>query len=82
MAGSRMSAARQMESRQACLLDKLVGSGKYRLRHGQAEGLGRLEDDHQLELGRLLERQRGWIRAFENKIDVTRCTAHHVRPID
>jgi hypothetical protein len=39
------------------LLDDLVGAGKDRWRHREAERLGRLEIDDQLEGGRLLDRQ-------------------------
>jgi hypothetical protein len=37
------------------LFDHLVGGGEQRLRHGQAERLGGLEVDHQLEARRLFE---------------------------
>jgi hypothetical protein len=36
--------------------DYLVGTGEQRLRHGEAERLGGIEVDDQLELGRLLNR--------------------------
>ena len=41
-------------------LDHLVCSQQEGLWHGQAEGLGGLEVDHQFELGRLLDRQIAW----------------------
>ena len=40
-------------------LDGLVGTRKQRLRHGEAEHLGGLQIDDQLEFGRLLDRQIG-----------------------
>src|SRR6267142_787496 len=48
------------------LLDHLVGSGEDRWRHGEAEGLGSLEIDDQLECRRLLDRQIGWPLALED----------------
>src|SRR3974390_770010 len=38
-------------------LDHLVGTQQDRLRHGEAERLGGLEIDHQLEFGRKFDRQ-------------------------
>jgi hypothetical protein len=40
-----------------CLLDHLIGSREERRRHAKAKGVGGLEVDHQLELGRLFDRQ-------------------------
>ena len=37
-------------------LDNLVGEGEDRWRYSQAERVGSLQVDHQLELGRLLDR--------------------------
>jgi hypothetical protein len=48
------------------LFDHLVGAGEQRLRHGEAEGLSGRQVDHQLELGRLLDRQVGGFGAFED----------------
>ena len=42
-----------------------------RRRHGEAERLGGLEIDHQLVLGRSLDRQIGRLLALEDAIDVS-----------
>jgi hypothetical protein len=42
------------------LLDHLIRAPQERRRDRQAERLGRLEVDHQLELRRLLDGQIGW----------------------
>jgi hypothetical protein len=41
------------------LFDHLIGAGKQRWRHSQTEGLGGLEVDDELELGRQFNRQVG-----------------------
>jgi hypothetical protein len=47
-------------------LDHLIGAGKDRWRDCQAEGLGGLEIDDQLECCRLLDRQIGGLGAVED----------------
>src|SRR5437870_754166 len=51
--------------------DDLIGASKDRLRYGEAECLGGLEIDDQLEFGRLLDWQVGRFGAFEDLSDVT-----------
>src|SRR5436190_504690 len=51
-------------------LDQLVGAGEDRWRDREAERPGRLEIDHQLEGGRLHDRQIGWLLALENPSDI------------
>src|SRR5262245_64215813 len=52
-----MASAYQLQpTRAEGLFDHLVGAGEQRLRHVEAERLGCLEVDHQLELGWLLDR--------------------------
>ena len=43
----------------------LVGAGEQRQRHRQGQAPWRFEIDHKFELGRLLDRQVGWLRALE-----------------
>src|SRR5207248_9640560 len=47
-------------------LDHLVRAGEDRERHGEAERLGGLEIDHQLEFGGLFDRQIGRLGALED----------------
>ena len=52
-------------------LDHLVGAHQQQGRHFDAERLGDLEIDHQLELGRLEDRKVCWPSTFENTPGVT-----------
>ncbi len=52
------------------LFDHLVGTGEHGRRHGEAEGLGGLEIDHQLVLCRRLHRKIGWLLSLEDTIDI------------
>src|SRR5262249_36171334 len=65
-------------------LNHLVGAGKQRLGNREAEGLGALEVDHQLELGGLLYRQIGRLGALQDLVDEHRRAPPYVvdvRPI-
>ena len=53
-----------------CSLDQLVCAGEQRLRNVQADRLGSLEVDHQLELGRELHRQIGDLGAAQKAVDI------------
>src|SRR5262249_49489539 len=53
-------------SKKQPLFDRLVGSKQKVRRNRQAERLGGFEVDHELELGRLHDRQVGGLLAFEN----------------
>src|SRR2546422_10998760 len=52
----------------------LVCSQQHRLRNREAERLGGLHVDHELELRRLLDREVGWLRALEDFVYVRRRT--------
>jgi len=49
--------------------DHLVGALQQRCRHFDAERLGGLEVYDQFELGRLLDRQVGWLRTLKNLVN-------------
>jgi hypothetical protein len=55
------------------LLDHLIGGRQQRFRDRDAERLGGLEVDHQFELGSPLDRQIGWLSAFENAPGIDAC---------
>src|SRR5262249_25756564 len=52
------------------LFDHLVGAGKHARRQIESERPRGLEVDHQLVLGRRLNRQLGWLLAFQDAVDV------------
>ena len=54
----------------AGLLDHLVGGHEQLVRHSEAEHPGGLGVDHQLELGRLHNRQIGGLGAFEDAASI------------
>src|SRR5712691_3077986 len=54
----------------AWLFDDLVGEREQRRRHGEAERLGRVGVDHQVELGGLHDRQVSGLLALENPADI------------
>src|SRR5262245_27412572 len=57
------------------LFDHLVSAGEDGRRHGEADGLGGLEIDHQLVLCRHLHRKIGWLLALEDAINIAGCGA-------
>src|SRR6476661_8258013 len=59
-------------------LDDLIRPLQERRRDRQAEGLGGLEVDDQLELGRLLYREVSRLRALEDLVDVQGNLPEHV----
>src|SRR5450755_3224778 len=64
-----MSQTCQFRKYQRRSFDDLVGTDHDRWRHRDVRGLGRLEIDDELKLGRLLDRDIGRLRAFENEVD-------------
>src|ERR1700687_4838976 len=66
------------------LFDHLVGAGEQCRWHNDAKRLCGLQIDHQLELGRLFDRQVGRLRTLENLVDEARSTTIYissVRPV-
>jgi hypothetical protein len=57
---------RRCQRSRAASFDDFVGADEDRLWHGEAERLGGLEIDNQLECGRLLDRQIGALGVLEN----------------
>ena len=57
-----------MQCSKKILFDHLVGDGKQRRRHVQAERLSGFKIDYQFELGRLFDRQFRRIGPFENLV--------------
>src|SRR5215467_14840004 len=70
---------RSSEPRLRCSasLDHLVGLSQQRRRNCQAEGLGSLEVDHQLELRGLLNRKVTGLRTLQDLVDVIGGVAVH-----
>src|SRR5690349_20788322 len=63
------------------LLDHLVSSAEQQQRDGEAERLGGLHVDDQLELCWLLDGQIGWLDALEDLVDITGHLPVNILPI-
>ena len=58
-----------------------AGAEQDRLGNCNAQSFGGLEIDHQLEVGRLLDRQLGRLGSFENLINVGCCPFEEIRQV-
>src|SRR6516165_10756249 len=65
----------------AASLNDLVSSRQQRFRDGEAEGLGGLEVDDKLKLGRLQDRQVGGLSAIENFAGIDASLTKTVRDV-
>src|SRR5438270_7576002 len=74
--GSGRGVRSTLNCRSSSSLDNLVGAYQHRLRHGEAERLGGLEVDDQLEGRRVLDRQIGGLGALE---DLSRVSADQAK---
>src|SRR5262249_23268291 len=62
-------------------LDDLVGTAEDRQRNGQAERIGGLQIDDQLEFRRLLDREIGRVGALQGPVDVVGRNPEHLRDV-
>src|SRR5215467_8797261 len=62
----------------ACSFDHLVGGGEQRGGRVDAERLGGREINHEIELGRLLDRKVGWLRPTQNLVDKLASTPEQI----
>src|SRR5262245_49038813 len=74
--------ALQQARRIGWLFDHLVGAGEQRGRHSEAERLGGLEVDHQLELDQGLDGKLARFRALENAVHIYRRTPKIIGPVE
>jgi hypothetical protein len=65
----------------ALLFDHLIGPQQERFRYRQAERLGGRQIDNEIELGRLLDRNVGWLRTAQNFVDKVRSTSEQIGDI-
>src|SRR5258708_20352009 len=61
-----MAAAIRLNEQHSCSFDDLVGEREQLVRHVEAECLGPLEVDDQLELGWLHDRKVGWLGSCDD----------------
>src|SRR5262249_1266159 len=57
------------------------GAGEQSRRHFEAERIGSREINEEIEFGRLLDRELGWLRSAQNLIDQVGSSAPHVLPV-
>src|SRR5215813_15656118 len=62
---------RAMEEEGGASFDHLVGEGEQHRRNRQAERLGDLQIDDEIEFSRLLDRQIGRLRSAQNPVNIT-----------
>src|SRR5215475_10918892 len=72
---------REQVQQTARLFDHLVGAREQRRGHGEAERIGGREINEEIEFGRLLDREFGWLRSTQNLIDQVGSSAPHVSPV-
>src|SRR5262249_9245544 len=68
----------QSQQKRLSLFDHLVGAGEQRGVHVDAERLGGREINNEIELGRLLDREVGWLRPPQNLVDKVASTPEQV----
>ena len=64
-----------------CLLNHLLRPHHHHRRNRQAKRLGGFKINHQLELRRLLDRNVGWLGAFQDLVDHRRYTLVGFGPV-
>src|SRR5262245_9411929 len=75
---SARTGCEQSQQKRLSLFDHLVGAGEQRGVHVDAERLGGREINNEIELGRLLDREVGWLRPPQNLVDKVASTPEQV----